>query len=216
MPEAPAFRVPRALRGLALRLQRLTIRGRIVLAGLVLVLPVAIALGWFLDTSLVQLRAALHARVGMVAEMAAGNIRHEMAEASLAIARAAPAVGTGSAWSKPCDAAGRLATERAEALGNPDTAFQAGLLPSDGVGLARMERTVGREALIRQAVEGAHRNHRHAGICGQAPSDYPEVVRHLVELGIDSISVTPDTLLQTLREVLAVERVLGRPPRRAL
>ena len=76
------------------------------------------------------------------------------------------------------------------------------------------ERDPGVKALIRQTVEGARRNQRHSGICGQAPSDYPEMVEYLVEIGIDSISVTPDTLLQVTRNVLAVEQRLGRAPRR--
>jgi len=75
------------------------------------------------------------------------------------------------------------------------------------------ERDPGVKAMIRQTVEGARRNHRHAGICGQAPSDYPEMVEYLVELDIDSMSVTPDTLLQVTRNVLAVEQRLGRAPR---
>ncbi len=75
------------------------------------------------------------------------------------------------------------------------------------------ERDAGVKALIAQTVEGARRNHRHSGICGQAPSDFPEMVEYLVELGIDSISVTPDTLLKVTRNVLAVEQRLGRPPR---
>jgi pyruvate,water dikinase len=77
------------------------------------------------------------------------------------------------------------------------------------------ERDEGVKAMIRQTIEGARRNGRHAGICGQAPSDYPEMAQYLVELGIDSISVTPDTLLQVTRGVLAVEQRLGRPPRAA-
>ena len=67
------------------------------------------------------------------------------------------------------------------------------------------ERDSGVMEFIRQAIVGAHRNGRHIGICGQAPSDYPEFARYLVEQGIDSISVTPDTLLRTTRDVLAVE-----------
>jgi pyruvate, water dikinase len=75
------------------------------------------------------------------------------------------------------------------------------------------ERDDGVKAMIRQTIEGARRNRRHAGICGQAPSDYPEMAEYLVELGIDSISVTPDTLLQVTRQVLSVEARLGRVPR---
>jgi pyruvate,water dikinase len=74
------------------------------------------------------------------------------------------------------------------------------------------ERDDGVKAMIRQAIEGARRNGRHVGICGQAPSDYPEMAAYLVELGIDSMSVTPDTLLKITRDVLAVEERLGRPP----
>ncbi len=76
------------------------------------------------------------------------------------------------------------------------------------------ERDDGVKQMIRQTVEGARRNRRHAGICGQAPSDYPEMAEYLVELGIDSISLTPDTLLDVTRRVLAVEQRLGRPPRK--
>jgi pyruvate,water dikinase len=72
------------------------------------------------------------------------------------------------------------------------------------------ERDEGVKALIRMAVEGAHRNGRHVGICGQAPSDYPEFAQYLVELGIDSISLAPDTLIDTTRRVLELEHRLGR------
>ncbi|HJV60306.1 MAG TPA: phosphoenolpyruvate synthase [Albitalea sp.] len=84
---------------------------------------------------------------------------------------------------------------------------------SDIVAFDFDERDPGVKALIRQTVEGARRNHRHAGICGQAPSDYPEMAEYLVELGIDSMSVTPDTLLKITRDVLEVEARLGRAPR---
>jgi pyruvate,water dikinase len=68
-------------------------------------------------------------------------------------------------------------------------------------------------AFLRQAVEGARRNGRHSGICGQAPSDYPEMAEFLVECGIDSVSVTPDVLLRTVRIVREAEQRLGRPGR---
>jgi pyruvate,water dikinase len=75
------------------------------------------------------------------------------------------------------------------------------------------ERDPGVKEMLRQAVEGAHRNGRHVGICGQAPADDPEMAAYVVELGIDSISVTPDTLLEVTREVLQAEARLGRAPR---
>ncbi len=75
------------------------------------------------------------------------------------------------------------------------------------------ERDPGVLAFLRQAVEGARRNGRPCGICGQAPSDYPEIAEFLVRLGIDSISLTPDSVLRTLRAVVELERGLGRAPR---
>ena len=68
-------------------------------------------------------------------------------------------------------------------------------------------------ALLKQAVEGARRNGRHSGICGQAPSDYPEIASFLVECGIGSVSVTPDVLIRTIGIVRDAETRLGTPPR---
>ncbi len=56
---------------------------------------------------------------------------------------------------------------------------------------------------------------RKIGICGQAPSDYPEFARFLVKCGIDSISLNPDTVLKTTREILDMEKQLSRAPREA-
>lgn len=77
------------------------------------------------------------------------------------------------------------------------------------------ERDPGMLKLIRMAVEAAQASGRHIGICGQAPSDYPEIARFLVEIGIDSMSLNADSVLQTTRDVLAVEKALGRPLREA-
>ncbi len=68
------------------------------------------------------------------------------------------------------------------------------------------ERDSGVKEMIRLAVEGAKRNGRHSGICGQAPSDYPEMAEFLVELGIDSISLNPDTVIKTTLHILEVEK----------
>ncbi len=72
------------------------------------------------------------------------------------------------------------------------------------------ERDEGVKELIRLAVEGCRRNHIHSGICGQAPSDYPDMAAFLVEIGIDSMSLNADSLVSTTWAVLDLERRLGR------
>ncbi len=72
------------------------------------------------------------------------------------------------------------------------------------------ERDPGVKEIIRMAVNGAQRNSKHIGLCGQAPSDYPEMAEFLVEIGIDSISLNPDTVLQTTQKILETEQRLGR------
>jgi pyruvate,water dikinase len=56
------------------------------------------------------------------------------------------------------------------------------------------------------AIEGAKARGCKIGLCGQAPSDYPEFARFLVEAGIDSISLNPDSLLQARLTVAEAER----------
>jgi len=71
------------------------------------------------------------------------------------------------------------------------------------------ERDEGVKQMIRLAVEGAHRNGRHSGLCGQAPSDYPEMAEFLVQIGIDSMSLNPDAVIDTTRRVLELERKMS-------
>jgi pyruvate,water dikinase len=71
------------------------------------------------------------------------------------------------------------------------------------------ERDPGMIEMLRMAVEGAHRNHRHVGICGEAPANYPEVAKQLVRFGIDSISVNPSSVVKTLHIVAEAERELA-------
>lgn len=71
------------------------------------------------------------------------------------------------------------------------------------------ERDPGVMALIAQVIAGGKRNHRHSGICGQAPSDYPEFAAFLVREGIDSISLNPDSVLKITLRVLEMEKELG-------
>ncbi len=54
------------------------------------------------------------------------------------------------------------------------------------------------KTLIKQLIKGAHKRKRKVGICGQAPSDFPDFAQFLVKEGIDSISLTPDTVLKTI------------------
>ena len=72
------------------------------------------------------------------------------------------------------------------------------------------ERDAGVMKMIEMAVVGAKRNGRHSGICGQAPSDYPEMAEFLVRLGIDSISLNPDSVLKTIENIAKLEQGLGR------
>jgi pyruvate,water dikinase len=68
------------------------------------------------------------------------------------------------------------------------------------------ERDPGVKQMIRLAVEGCQRNGVHSGLCGQAPSDYPDMAEFLVDLGIESMSVNPDSLLRTISVVAAAEK----------
>jgi len=51
------------------------------------------------------------------------------------------------------------------------------------------------------------------GLCGQAPSDYPEMAQYLVEVGIDSMSLNPDAVLKTTLRVLEIEQRMRRSTR---
>jgi pyruvate,water dikinase len=75
------------------------------------------------------------------------------------------------------------------------------------------ERDPGVLEMINRTIEGGKRNGRHVGIGGQAPSDYPEVAAYLVEQGIESISLNPDSVIKTIRKLLDVEQGLGIAPR---
>jgi len=73
------------------------------------------------------------------------------------------------------------------------------------------ERDPGVMKTISLAIKGARRNGRHIGICGQAPSDYPDFAEFLVREGIDSISLNPDSVLKITLRILELEdRATGR------
>ncbi len=67
------------------------------------------------------------------------------------------------------------------------------------------ERNEGVKRMVKMAIATVKESGRKIGICGQAPSDYPEFAQFLVELGIDSMSLNPDSVLRTLLMVAEVE-----------
>jgi pyruvate,water dikinase len=71
------------------------------------------------------------------------------------------------------------------------------------------ERNGAVEKMVAMAIDAAKRNGKKIGICGQAPSDYPEFAQFLVERGINSISLNPDTVLQTTAHILETEKKLN-------
>lgn len=71
------------------------------------------------------------------------------------------------------------------------------------------ERNAAVEELIRQAITESNKLGKKIGICGQAPSDYPEFARFLVQCGISSISLNSDTVIKTTIDILKTEKDLG-------
>jgi pyruvate, water dikinase len=68
------------------------------------------------------------------------------------------------------------------------------------------ERNAAVKKMIADVIDACHERGRKIGICGQAPSDYPEFVAFLVAHGIDSISLNPDSVLKTMVAVATQER----------
>ena len=74
------------------------------------------------------------------------------------------------------------------------------------------ERNDAVKRLVASVIKTAHEHQprRKVGICGQAPSDFPEFAEFLVECGIDSISLNPDTVVKTRLHIAETEKRLGR------
>jgi len=72
------------------------------------------------------------------------------------------------------------------------------------------ERDAAVTALMEMAIQACHAAGKPIGICGQAPSDFPEITRWLVSQGIDSISLNPDSVLKMTQVVLDMEAEQGR------
>jgi pyruvate,water dikinase len=71
------------------------------------------------------------------------------------------------------------------------------------------ERNPAVKTFIAQVIKAAKVKGRKIGICGQAPSDYPEFTQFLVEQGIDSISLNHDTILKTTMKIPEMEKILS-------
>ena len=74
------------------------------------------------------------------------------------------------------------------------------------------ERNQAVTSMMASVITTARKKGKKIGICGQAPSDYPDVASFLVEQGIDSISLNPDAVLKTTMAILKLEQGLQRGP----
>ncbi|MBI3597825.1 MAG: phosphoenolpyruvate synthase [Nitrospirae bacterium] len=72
------------------------------------------------------------------------------------------------------------------------------------------ERNEAVKSMIATVIKAAKAKGRKIGICGQAPSDYPEFARFLVEQGIDSISLNPDAVMKTTVTIVETEKASGK------
>jgi pyruvate, water dikinase len=72
------------------------------------------------------------------------------------------------------------------------------------------ERNPAVKELLRMLITTAKRMKVKVGICGQGPSDFPDFAQFLVELGIDSISVTPDSIVKTYKAIAEVEKTMKK------
>jgi pyruvate,water dikinase len=64
--------------------------------------------------------------------------------------------------------------------------------------------------LVERVIKVANKKKKYIWICGQAPSDYPEFAKFLVECGIQSMSLNPDTVIKTTLEVAKIEAKLKK------
>lgn len=60
--------------------------------------------------------------------------------------------------------------------------------------------------LIADVIKVCRKKKKYVGICGQGPSDHPSFAKFLVELGIESMSINPDSVLKTILAVAKVEK----------
>ena len=72
------------------------------------------------------------------------------------------------------------------------------------------ERHIAVKRMISMLIERAHKHGKPVGICGQGPSDFPDFAEFLVEQGIDSMSLNPDSVMSTIVNIKKLEEKLGR------
>jgi pyruvate,water dikinase len=72
------------------------------------------------------------------------------------------------------------------------------------------ERDPAVKKMVELAIQGTKETGRHSGLCGQAPSDYPDFAEFLVEQGINSISINPDTVMKITLKVLETEKKISK------
>lgn len=68
------------------------------------------------------------------------------------------------------------------------------------------EKNLAVKKLVEHVIKVANKKKKYIGICGQAPSDYPEFAKFLVECGIQSLSLNPDTVIKTTLEIAKIEK----------
>lgn len=76
------------------------------------------------------------------------------------------------------------------------------------------ERNEAVKTVISQVIKKAKKNKRKIGICGQAPSDFPDFAQFLVREGIDSISLNPDTVIKTRLKIAEQEELMKNPKKK--
>ena len=92
-------------------------------------------------------------------------------------------------------------------IGSNDlTQLTLGIDRDSGIVSGFDERNPAVTQLIEMAISACKKQGKYVGICGQAPSDYPEMTQWLVKQGIDSISLNPDSILEMTRAVLEIEQ----------
>jgi len=74
------------------------------------------------------------------------------------------------------------------------------------------ERNDAVKTLVKQVIETANRKGKYIGICGQAPSDYIEFAEFVVECGIQTMSLNPDTVIKTTLKIAELEKKMGISP----